>query len=113
MAIEIQLLPPDRLADLLQPICTAFGLAMVLEVEDDFCPWNTGRYRVGEGAATRTEAAADVTLGIDALGAAYLGGFSFTQLAMAGRATERRPGGLRRADALFRGEGAPWAPEIF
>ena len=89
------------------------GGAVVLEVEDDFCPWNTGRYRVGEGAAARTEAAADVTLGVDALGAAYLGGFSFTQLATAGQATERRPGALRRADALFRGEAAPWAPEIF
>ena len=89
------------------------GGAVVLEVEDAFCPWNTGRYRVGEGAPARTEAAADVTLGVDALGAAYLGGFSFAQLAQAGRATERRAGGLRRADALFRGERAPWCPEIF
>jgi predicted acetyltransferase len=89
------------------------GGALVLEVEDGFCPWNTGRYRLADGVAERTEEAADVSLGVDALGAAYLGGFTFAQLAAAGRAVERKEGAVRRADALFRGEKAGWCPEIF
>lgn len=86
---------------------------LVIEVTDDFCPWNTGRYRVEGGAADRTDESPDVAVTVDALGAAYLGGFTFSQLALAGRAVERSPGGLRRADVLFRGERLPWCPEIF
>ena len=40
-------------------------------------------------------------------------GFTFAQLAAAGRAHELRAGGLARADALFRTDRAPWCPEIF
>ena len=48
-----------------------------------------------------------------ALGSAYLGGFSFRQLARAGRVEERREGALARADALFTSDRAPWCPENF
>lgn len=86
---------------------------LVLEVTDAFCPWNAGRYRLAGGVAERTSAEPDLALDVEALGAAYLGGFSLTQLAQAGRVVERRPGALCRADVLFRGEQAPWCPEIF
>lgn len=50
---------------------------VVVEVEDRHAPWNAGRWRLvasdGSGTASRTEAAADVTLDIDVLGAGYLG----------------------------------------
>lgn len=89
------------------------GGPLVIEVEDTFCPWNTGRYRLAGGVAERTVEAADLMLHADALGAAYLGGVGFTALAGAGRVIERTAGALRRADALFRGERAPWCPDTF
>ena len=47
------------------------------------------------------------------LGAVYLGGNSFSSLARAGRVVEARPGALRRADAMFAWDPAPWCPAIF
>jgi predicted acetyltransferase len=87
--------------------------AAVIEVEDAFCAWNNGRYRLHGGTVEPTAEAPDVVVDADALGAVYLGGFTFAQLWQAGRAVERRPGGVHRADALFRTERAPWCPERF
>lgn len=89
------------------------GGAAVIEVEDAFCAWNNGRYQLGGGSVERTAEAPDVVVDADALGAVYLGGVTFAQLWQAGRAVERRPGGVHRADALFRTERAPWCPERF
>ena len=88
------------------------GEPVVLEVADGFCPWNEGRYRVGDDPA-RTDAAADLRLDVSTLASVYLGGFTFAQLARALRVDELRPGGIARADALFRTDRAPWCPEIF
>jgi predicted acetyltransferase len=85
---------------------------VVLDVLDGFCPWNEGRYRVGEGVA-RTDDEADLRLDVSALGSVYLGGVSFAQLARALRVEELRPGAVARADRLFRTDRAPWCPEIF
>jgi hypothetical protein len=60
-----------------------------------------------------TTDAPDVACDITDLAAAYLGGFSFVQLADAARAAEIAPGALARADALFRTERAPWCPSVF
>jgi predicted acetyltransferase len=87
--------------------------AVVLEVRDPFCPWNEGRWRLADGRAERTEAAADLALDVAALGSVYLGGFSFRQLADALRVDELTAGAIDRADGLFRTERAPWCPEIF
>ena len=57
--------------------------------------------------------AADLALDAAALGAAYLGGTTLRELAGAGRVAELRPGALARASAAFRGDVAPWCPEIF
>lgn len=89
------------------------GGPLVLSVTDAFCPWNEGRYKIEGGAAGRTDEAPDLALDVEALGAAYLGAFSFTQLAGAGRVVALREGALHRADALFRSTRAPWCPEIF
>lgn len=43
----------------------------------------------------------------------YLGGFTWTRLAMALRAEELRSGALGRADALSAVDRAPWCAEIF
>jgi predicted acetyltransferase len=89
------------------------GEAVVIEIVDPFCPWNEGRYRIGEGVVARTTASADLALDVNALGSVYLGGFGFAQLARAGRVEELRAGSLARADALFPRDRAPWCPEIF
>ena len=74
---------------------------------------NVGRWAVEDGSAKRTSRRADVRTDVQGLGAALLGGFTFSELARAGRAEEAARGGLARADALFRAERAPWCPEIF
>jgi predicted acetyltransferase len=85
---------------------------VVLEVTDAFCPWNEGRYALevsgGEASCGPTEDPADVSCRVNELASTYLGGVSFTQLGMAERVKEGAPGGLARADALFRSEPAPW-----
>ena len=61
---------------------------VVLEVEDPFCPWNAGRWRLAGDAkgatCERTTDAADLALSVRELGAAYLGGFALRALAGAG-----------------------------
>jgi predicted acetyltransferase len=86
------------------------------KVADAFCPWNEGTWRLsfdGRVEVDPTEDQTDLGLDVRDLAAAYLGGFSFTRLAAAGRVQELRPGALARADAMFRTERAPWCPEIF
>ncbi|MER6402560.1 GNAT family N-acetyltransferase [Streptomyces viridosporus] len=91
---------------------------VVFEVEDAFCPWNAGRWRLSgdaKGASCeRTEDAADLTLSIRELGAAYLGGVSLAALAAAGRVREVRRGALAEASLAFgSGGAAPWLPHGF
>jgi predicted acetyltransferase len=87
--------------------------SVVFDVRDQFCPWNEGRWLVEGGAASRTEADADLALDVADLGSAYLGGFTFRELSRAGRVVELREGAVERADAIFRSDVAPWCPEIF
>ena len=86
---------------------------VVLEVEDEFFPESSGRYRVGAGGCERTDAEADVALDVSALGTVYLGGFSFADLQRGLCVQELRGGGVERADALFRTSVEPWCLEIF
>ncbi len=89
---------------------------VVLEISDEFCPWNDGRWALSvqdgiplvEVGTEAPESACDIA----DVGAAYLGGFSFTQLADAGRARELQPGARSRADAHFRTDRAPWCPKV-
>jgi predicted acetyltransferase len=86
--------------------------AVVVEVSDEFCPWNQGRYRLGAGAG-RTDAATDLGLDVTALASVYLGGFTFSDLLRAGLVEEVADGAVARADALVRTDRAPWCPEVF
>jgi hypothetical protein len=56
---------------------------------------------------------ADLTLPIASLGAVYLGGTSFRELARVGRIEEHRRGAADRADRLFRSSVAPWCGTFF
>ena len=87
--------------------------AVVFDVADAFCPWNAGSWKLEGGKAARTSEAPDMRLDVSALGSVYLGGFTFAQLARAGRVAELRKGAINRADMLFRADRAPWCPEIF
>jgi len=89
---------------------------LVLGVRDDFCPWNEGRYELagaGDGAECRpTSDRPDVTLAVEDLGAVYLGGMSFRQMARAGR-VDGDPEALARADRMFTWDPPPWCPQVF
>jgi predicted acetyltransferase len=92
--------------------------SLSLELADGFLPDNAGAWQleVSEGKAGVTRlvsGAAELRLDVADLASAYLGGFSFTRLARAGRVEERTKGALDRADALFRTPVAPWCPEVF
>lgn len=90
---------------------------VVLAVEDAFCPWNSGRWRLTgdpKGAScARTEDAADLALSVRELGSAYLGGVSLDALAAAGRVRELRQGALAEASLAFTSTVAPWLPHGF
>ncbi|MGC5361598.1 GNAT family N-acetyltransferase [Streptomyces sp. DT24] len=93
-------------------------LDVVFEVADDFCPWNAGRWRLitdtkGGASCERTEEPVELALSVRELGAAYLGGVSFTSLAAAGRVRELRPGALAETTAAFASDVAPWLPHGF
>lgn len=68
---------------------------VVVDVQDRFAPWNAGLWRLtasgGTGTASRTDAAADVTLDVDVLGAGFLGR-SVGSLQRAGIVQEHRVG---------------------
>jgi predicted acetyltransferase len=93
-------------------------LDVVMEVEDAFCPWNEGRWRLvrdaqGAVGCTRTADPADLELSVRDLGSAYLGGVTLTSLAAAGRVRELRPGALAEASRAFASDVAPWLPHGF
>ena len=86
---------------------------IVLEIRDEFCPWNAGRWRVGTEKVERTDKAAELELDVADLASVYLGAFTFSRLAAAERAHEVQAGALARADALFRTSRPPYCPEDF
>jgi len=98
---------------------------VVIEVRDEILPSNAGRWRLattgagsGDGAglaATCVPAtsAADLTLDVTELGAAYLGGTRLGALADAGLAAELRPGAVRQLSAAMSWDPAPWCPLVF
>lgn len=89
---------------------------LTFEVRDNFCPWNEGRWELHthpEGSTTtRTSREADLVLDAEDLGSVYLGAFTFGHLLMSSRVEEATPGAVRRADAMFVTERAPWC-EMF
>lgn len=116
-----------RLVDLPAALAArTYGMAgsLVLEVADDGCPWNAGRWRLESagpeagaagpgGRVTRTRAAPDLSVDTTDLAAAYLGAVRFEELRLAGRVEERRPGAARTADRWFAAARAPSCSTIF
>lgn len=90
---------------------------LVLRVDDPELPEGraTLSLEVADGAATcrPTDDAPDLTLPVEALGAAYLGGAPLHRLAPPLGAREHRAGALREADGLFRTADLPWCSTFF
>lgn len=90
--------------------------SVVLAVADPQIPENSGRWRLDGGpdgaTCTRTDAPADISAGIGALSAAYLGGWSLADLAAAGRVVGS-PEAIAAADAAFTWRPHPWAVTWF
>ncbi|MGY4712047.1 sterol carrier protein domain-containing protein [Mycolicibacterium sp. CBM1] len=90
---------------------------IVVDVRDEFCPWNTGGFRLRgdlDGAeCERTSAPADLTISARDLGAGYLGGTSVAQMVAAGLVHEHTPGSAHRAAAAFGWPVAPAIPDHF
>ncbi|HEV3067973.1 MAG TPA: GNAT family N-acetyltransferase [Streptosporangiaceae bacterium] len=96
---------------------------VVIEVTDEVCPQNQGRWRLTaattsapagfSGTCERTTAPADLVLPVRALGAAYLGGTRLGSLAAAGLVTEVTPGSVAALSTAMSWDPAPWCPMIF
>ncbi len=87
-----------------------------IAVDDPFRPDISGVYEVvvsdGVGKCVAVDGNADVSLGVDALGALYLGGSNAVSMAAAGKidgAADR----VSLLHKLFRTDVAPWCEEVF
>lgn len=87
--------------------------SLVIDVIDQFCPWNAGCWRVGSEGVERTDDAPGLRCDISVLGSVYLGGFTWSQLVRALRVQELLSGAIAQADTIFHVGKAPWCPEIF
>lgn len=96
---------------------------LVIEVADELCPHNAGRWRLAATAdaapagfratCERTTARADLVVPVQALGAAYLGGTRLGAIAEAGLVTESTPGSLAALSTALSWDPAPWCPMTF
>ncbi|HEV7657535.1 MAG TPA: GNAT family N-acetyltransferase [Mycobacteriales bacterium] len=109
-----------RLADVGRALATrtySAAVDVVLDVRDEFCPWNAGRWRLSGDASGATceptSDPADLALSSTGLGGAYLGGPTLAGLGAAGLVSELTPGALAATSAAFAGARAPWCPEVF
>ena len=87
---------------------------LVLEIEDDLCPWNAGRFRLEAspdgGQCNATNSQPDLLINVSNLASAYMGAVSFSSLAKAGLVDEMTPGALLLADHMFAVQYPPWTP---
>ena len=88
----------------------------VLEVVDPL-GLAAGRFALeagpGGASCSPTRDAPGLTLPVDSLGAALLGGVPLRILAATGRLDQHRPGALEVADAMFRSAATPWCSTWF
>ncbi len=95
----------------------ASDVDLVIDLIDDFCPWNSGHWQLSANAdgvtCAPTTEAADLRLDASTLGAIYLGGTSLQSLADAGRVVEHRAGSIGETSRAFLSGRAPWCPFVF
>jgi predicted acetyltransferase len=90
---------------------------VVIELRDEMCAWNDGRWSItssgGQATVEKTDSEPGLTMDAGGLGTAYLGTFSFAELERAGRIEVRSEEARRTADGMFRTDVAPFCQEIF
>ncbi|RJQ83968.1 GNAT family N-acetyltransferase [Amycolatopsis panacis] len=89
------------------------GDSVVLEVNDALLPANNGRFEVTPKSVTRTSVPADLSVGVETLAAAYLGGTRWQHLAATGRVGVHDPDAARRLDELFGTASLPFSGTVF
>lgn len=89
---------------------------IVFGLEDRFCEWNHGTWSLnvsgGKGTLEKSDGTPGLSFNASTLGTAYLGTYTFRQMARAGKVAASDEA-LSRADALFRTDVTPYCPEIF
>ena len=87
---------------------------LVIEVQDDVCPWNATRFELEasleDSQCRTTDRDPDMVIAVAALASAYLGTVTFTTLAQAGLVDETKAGALERANRMFAVRQPPWTP---
>ncbi|QOC90734.1 GNAT family N-acetyltransferase [Micromonospora craniellae] len=95
----------------------ATDVDVVIEVDDELLPENTGRWRLHGGPdkadCTRTDEPADLACDVRCLGELFLGGVGPAALAAAGRLRKLRPGALAAAGPAFTWHRTASALEVF
>jgi predicted acetyltransferase len=86
---------------------------VVVAVDDPQLPTNSGVYEIGPKSVLRVAADPDVTVGVAALGATYLGGTRWRNLAAVGQVVEHRVDAVRRLDVLFGTHRLPFSGTVF
>lgn len=109
-----------RLVDVDRALATrtyATAVDAVLEVRDEVCPWNGGRWRLSadESGATcsATTDPADLVLGVRELGSVFLGRPSLRRLGAAGLVEEQTKGALTAVSRAFTTDPLPSRDTIF
>jgi predicted acetyltransferase len=87
---------------------------LVVEVvDDDIASTTAGTYVLDDGSCAPSREPAELRVHQRALASAYLGGFTFGRVQIAGLVEELVAGALARADALFSTPLAPWCGTDF
>lgn len=89
----------------------------ILDVRDEMCPWNEGRWLIETGgevtAVRRTNESPDLSLDVSALAQLLFGQVSPSLAVRYGRAEASPAAQLSRLDAIFRTQYAPFCPDMF
>ncbi|MGC4943821.1 GNAT family N-acetyltransferase [Kribbella sp. DT2] len=95
----------------------AVATDVVIEVTDDLIKANNGRFHLTgdtqQAMCEPTDSAPDLSLSVNELSAAYLGGRALSEFAATGRVTESTPGALATTTAAFSWPTAPQSLEVF
>jgi len=84
-----------------------------IQVTDPVIPGNNGAWRVSAEGAERTDDPPDLSVGIETISAAYLGGPSWTALTGTGAVDVRNPEAVTLADTLFASRPLPHCGTFF
>jgi predicted acetyltransferase len=86
--------------------------SLAVRVEDSFCDWNDGVWRIDGGSdgadCVATSDSPDISMSAADLAAIYMGGSKPSEIARSGRIVENVSGALGTADRMFATSRKPW-----